>query len=131
VTPTVVIPPEELAWRVDTSGGPGGQHANVTRSRVEVRFDVTTSRALGARARTRLLERLGPVVRAGSADARSQARNRELALERLRRRLADALRVEKPRRPSTPSRAARQRRLDAKRRRGAVKRERGPIRPEE
>jgi ribosome-associated protein len=131
VTPTVTIPLEELRWRVDTSGGPGGQHANVTRSRVEVRFDVAASRALGARVRERLLDRLGPVVRAGAADARSQARNREVALERLRTRLADALRVDKARRASAPSAAARERRLVAKRRRGAVKRERGRVLPEE
>lgn len=76
ITSTVVIPFEELEWRVDTSGGPGGQHANVTRSRVEVRFDIAASRGLGERAKARLLERLGPVVRAGAGDARSQSRNR-------------------------------------------------------
>jgi ribosome-associated protein len=131
VTPTVVIPFDELRWRADPSGGPGGQHANVTRSRVEVRFDVTASRALADRARRRLLERLGPVVRAGAAEARSQARNRELALERLRERIAGALRVDKPRRPTAPSPAARRRRVEAKRRRGAVKRERGRVPPDE
>ena len=83
--PTVVIPFDELEWRVDTSGGPGGQHANVTRSRVEVRFDVAASRALGTAPRSWSLERLGPGrCAAAASDARSQARNRELALERLR-----------------------------------------------
>ncbi len=125
ITSTVVIPFEELEWRVDTSGGPGGQHANVTRSRVEVRFDIAASRGLGERAKARLLERLGPVVRAGAGDARSQSRNRELALERLRERMADALRVDRPRRPTTPTTSSRRRRVDDKKRRGEVKRDRG------
>jgi ribosome-associated protein len=128
ITSTVVIPFDELEWRVDTSGGPGGQHANVTRSRVEVRFDVAASSALGERAKARLLERLGPVVRAAAGDARSQSRNRELALERLRERMAAALRVDRPRRPTTPTTSSRRRRVDDKKRRGEVKRDRRPMR---
>ena len=84
-----VIRLDELEWRTTGSGGPGGQHANTSDTRVEVRFDVATSPSLGPRQRARLLERLGPVVRATASDTRSQARNRELALERLRARLAD------------------------------------------
>jgi ribosome-associated protein len=114
----------ELEWRVSRSGGPGGQHANTSDTRVEVRFDVERSLSLGPRQRARLLERLGAVVRATAADSRSQARNRELALERLRSRLAEGLRVTRPRRPTRPSRAARTSRLDAKRHRSETKRRR-------
>ncbi len=124
VTPTCRIPLSELRWRVTRSGGPGGQHANTSDTRVEVRFDVRASRALGPRQRARVLERLGPVVRATAADARSQARNREIALERLRRRLANGLAVAPARRATGPSAAARRARLDAKRRRSEVKRAR-------
>jgi ribosome-associated protein len=125
ISSTVVIPYDELDFRVDTSGGPGGQHANVTRSRVEVRFDVAASRALGDRAKERVIERLGPVVRAAASDARSQSRNRELALERFRERLDAALRVDRPRRPTKPSAGAKQRRVEQKKRRGEIKRARG------
>src|SRR5580658_2828142 len=77
------LPLAEISWRATTSGGPGGQHANRTLSRVEVQFDVAASATLGPRQRTRLLERVGPVVRASASDSRSQARNRQVALERL------------------------------------------------
>src|SRR5579871_3604068 len=87
------IPLDEIDLRASRSSGPGGQHANVTASRVEAVFDVAASQALGERDRARLLERFGPRVTAVAQDARSQARNRELALERLRARLADALRA--------------------------------------
>ncbi len=113
--------------RASRSGGPGGQHANTSDTAVEVSFDVAASRSLGPRQRARLLARLGPVVRARAADTRSQARNRELALERLAARLAAALRTTRPRRATTPPAGARHRRLDAKRRRGDVKR--GRARP--
>jgi ribosome-associated protein len=98
VTPTCVIRLDELEWRTTGSGGPGGQHANTSDTRVEVRFPIATSTSLGPRQRARLLDRLGPVARATASDHRSQARNRELALERLRSRLAAALRVDPPRR---------------------------------
>jgi ribosome-associated protein len=129
VTPTCRIALDELDWRTTRPGGPGGQHANTSDTRVEVRFDVAASPSLGPRQRARLLDRLGPVVRATASDTRSQARNRELALERLRDRVADALRVRPARRATTPSAAARQRRLDAKRRQSARKRDRRPPRP--
>ena len=130
VTPSCSIPLDELEWRTTRSGGPGGQHANTSDTRVEVAFSVAESPSLGPRQRARLLERLGPVVRATAADSRSQARNRDLALERLRARLAEGLRVQRPRRPTKPSEAARRRRLDAKRRRSARKRERRPPTPD-
>ena len=124
VTRTCAIPLDELEWRFTGSGGPGGQHANTSNTRVEVRFDVAASPSLGPRQRDRLLERLGPVVRAVASDERSQARNRALALERLRSRLAEALRIQRDRRPTAPTTASQQRRLETKRRRGQVKRQR-------
>jgi len=127
VTPRLTLPWAEIVVRVTTSGGPGGQHANATRSAVVVTFDVRASGALGPRQRERLLERLGPVVRVTAADTRSQARNRGIALERLRSRLVDGLRRDPPRRPTRPAPAARRARVDDKRRRGEVKR--GRARP--
>ena len=125
VTPSCQIAMHELEWRTSRAGGPGGQHANTSDTRVEVVFDVAESASLGPRQRVRLLERLGPVVRATASDSRSQARNRELALERLRARLADGLRVKPERRPTRVSKAAKRRRVDTKRRRSEVKRKRG------
>lgn len=124
VTRSLSLPADELRWRFTTSSGPGGQHANRSHTAAEVSFDVEGSPSLGPRQRARLLERLGPVVTARSADERSQLRNREKAVDRLRAKLAAALTVQRPRRPTAPSAAARQRRLDAKRRRGDLKRER-------
>jgi ribosome-associated protein len=124
VTDTLSIPLDELEWRFSGSGGPGGQHANTANTRVEVRFDVAGSPSLDGAQRARLLERFGAVVRVVVSDERSQARNRELALERLADRLAAALRVATPRQPTRPTRAARRRRLEDKRRRAARKRDR-------
>jgi ribosome-associated protein len=124
VTATLSIPYDELEWRFSGAGGPGGQHANTANTRAEVRFDVAGSPSLDPAQRARLLERFGPVVRVVVSDERSQARNRELALERLADRLAAALRVSTPRRPTRPSLAARRRRLEDKRRRAARKRDR-------
>jgi ribosome-associated protein len=115
------IPFDELEWRFSGSGGPGGQHANTANTRVEVRFDIAGSPSLRDRERRRLLEQLGPVARVAASDTRSQLRNRELALERLRKRLAAALRSTRPRRPTVPTEASRLRRLEAKRRRAAAK----------
>jgi ribosome-associated protein len=125
VTPSCRIDRDELEWRVSRSGGPGGQHANTSDTRVEVRFAVAPSPSLGPRQRARLLERLGPVVRATAADSRSPARNRELAADRLRARLAAGLKVDAPRRPTRPTRASKRARVEQKRRRGDVKRKRG------
>ena len=97
----------EISWRATTSGGPGGQHANRTLSRVEVQFDVEGSATLGPRQRARLLERLGPVVRASASDSRSQARNRQLALERLAAKLDAGLRDQAPAAPPGRRRARR------------------------
>lgn len=120
------LPLAEIELRASRSSGPGGQHANVTASRVEAVFDVEASATLDERRRARLLERLGPVVTAVAQDARGQARNRELALERLAAKLRDGLRVQRQRRPTKPSRASRRRRLEQKRRAGERKRGRRP-----
>ncbi|HEX4753764.1 MAG TPA: alternative ribosome rescue aminoacyl-tRNA hydrolase ArfB [Solirubrobacterales bacterium] len=122
----LAIPLAEIELRTSRSSGPGGQHANVTASRVEAVFDVEASRSLDEARRTRLLERLGPVVTAVAQDGRSQYRNRELALSRLAAKLAAALRVQRTRRPTRPTRASRQRRLDSKRRAAARKQSRRP-----
>jgi ribosome-associated protein len=124
VTRTCQIPLDELEWRFSGSGGPGGQHANTANTRAEVRFDVVASPSLGPRQRARLLARLGPLVRVVASDERSQARNRELALERLAARLAEALHVERPRVATRPSRGAREKRLRSKQHRSDVKRQR-------
>jgi ribosome-associated protein len=118
------LPLGEIELRTSRSSGPGGQHANVTASRVEAVFDVEASASLSDAQRARLLERLGSVVTAVAQDARSQSRNRELALERLAAKIAAALRVRRKRRATKPTRASRQRRLDQKRRTGEKKRRR-------
>lgn len=122
VTRSCAIPLSELRFRFSRSGGPGGQHANTADTRVEVVFDVAGSPSLGPRQRQRLLEKLGPEVRVVASDERSQARNRALAMERLAARLAGALRVEAPRRPTRPTKASQVRRVEAKRRRSETKR---------
>jgi ribosome-associated protein len=124
VSPALRIPLEELEWRFSASGGPGGQHANTSNTRAEVRFDVLASSALGVDQRARLVERLGSIVRVVASDERSQARNRDLALARLAERLASALEVQAPRRPTRPTLASKRRRLEDKRRRAAQKRDR-------
>lgn len=124
VSPTLVIPLQELEWRYSTSGGPGGQHVNTSHTRAEVRFTISSSPSLTPDIRDRLVGRLGPVVQVAAGDRRSQLRNRELALERLAARLANALLVEATRRPTRPTLASKRRRLSAKRRRGDRKRDR-------
>jgi ribosome-associated protein len=120
----LAIPLAEVELRASRSSGPGGQHANVTASRVEAVFDVRASAALDDARRARLLERAGPVVTAVAQEARGQARNRELALQRLAGKIAAGLVVPKRRRPSKPSRSAKKRRLEQKRRQGERKRAR-------
>jgi ribosome-associated protein len=124
ITRSCAIATDELQWRFTGPGGPGGQHANTSNTKVELRFDIESSPSLGPRQRARLLERLGSIVRVTASERRSQHQNRELALERLRDRLAAALRVEAPRHATRPTRAAKQRRVDEKRRHGDVKRTR-------
>ncbi len=126
VTRTVSIPRSEVELRFSRSSGPGGQHAQKSDTRVEAVFDVEGSSALSDAQKRRVVSRVGPVVRAVAQDERSQWRNRELALERLAEALGDALRVPRRRRATKPTKAAVERRLDQKRRRGETKRMRRP-----
>jgi ribosome-associated protein len=120
------IPLDEIELRASRSSGPGGQHANKTSSRIEASFDVSASQALSEAQKRRIMSRLGPRVVAVAQDARSQTRNRELALERLAGRLSDGLEVQRPRRATRPSGAAVQRRLTDKRRQADRKAQRRP-----
>ena len=129
VAPGVAIPLDEVTIRASRSSGPGGQHANVTASRIEASFDVVASRALTDEQKERVLARCGPRVVAVAQDARSQARNRDLALERLARRLEHALHVPRKRRPTRPTAASRRRRLETKRRASERKRTRRRVDP--
>jgi ribosome-associated protein len=124
IRPGVAIPLTEVELRTSRSSGPGGQHANVTASRVEAVFDVQASTALSEAQKARIAARLGPRVTASAQDTRSQLRNRELALERLAERLAAALGVARPRHKTRPTTASRRKRVEAKRRRGETKRAR-------
>lgn len=124
MTRNCAIPFDELEWRFTGSGGPGGQHANTSNTKVELRFDIAGSPSLGPRQRTRLLERLGDSVRVVASERRSQHQNRDLALDRLRARLAESLHVNPARVASSPSKAAKRRRLEQKRHRGDIKRAR-------
>ena len=130
VGPGVEIPLSEIELRASRSSGPGGQHANVTASRVEAVFDVESSATLGSEEKARLVRRCGPRVTAVAQDARGQARNRELALRRLKEKLAAGLREPKRRRATKPTGSARKRRLDSKRRRSQTKALRRPPDPD-
>jgi ribosome-associated protein len=120
----VVVPMSEIELRTSRSSGPGGQHANVTASRVEASFDVEASAVLGDEEKRRIASRGGRVVRASAQDTRSQARNRDLALERLRAKLESALAVQRPRRATKPTVSSRRRRVESKKRRSETKRAR-------
>ena len=126
VTRTVSLPRDEIELRFSRSSGPGGQHAQRSETRVEALLDVEASAALSAIQKRRVIAKAGPVLRAVAQDERSQWRNRELAIERLVDVLRAALRVERPRRPTAPAPASRERRLEEKRRRGQIKRLRKP-----
>lgn len=128
---TTAIPLAEVEVRASRSSGPGGQHANTTESRIEVSFDVTASNALTDEQKDQIIARLGPRVVAIAQDARSQTRNRELALERLASRLSAALTPTRPRRPTRPTGESVDRRLAEKRRQAQRKRERRPPREED
>jgi ribosome-associated protein len=122
VTKSVVLPRSEIELRTSRSSGPGGQHAQKSETRVEAVFDVEASSALTENQKRRVVAKAGPVLRAIAQDERSQLRNRQLATERLVESLREALKVPRRRVPTKPSVASKERRLDAKRRRGAVKR---------
>jgi len=124
IRPGLALPLSEIELRTSRSSGPGGQHANVTASRVEASFDVAASETLSDEQRARISSKLGPRVTASAQDTRSQHRNRELALERLAGRLAHALEVRRPRTKTRPTRASQKRRVEGKKRRGEIKRAR-------
>jgi ribosome-associated protein len=126
VTRSVSIPRSEIELRFSRSSGPGGQHAQKTESRAEALFDVEASVALTPAQKRRVLAKAGPVLRAVAQDERSQWRNRELAIERVVEVLRQALRVERRRRPTRPTAASTERRLEGKRRRSQTKRLRRP-----
>ena len=118
----LAIPLDEIGFRYSRSSGPGGQHAQKTETRVEARFDVDASETLSPAQKARLRKRVGPVVKAVAQDERSRTMNRELALDRLAAAIRAGLRVERKRRPTKPTAAARERRLEEKKRRGRAKR---------
>jgi ribosome-associated protein len=126
VTRTVALPVSEIELRFSRSSGPGGQHAQKNETRVEAIFEVEASSALTPAQKARVVRKAGPVLRATAQDERSQSRNRELAIERLVAALRDALRVERRRRPTRPTAASRERRLEQKRRRSTTKQLRRP-----
>jgi ribosome-associated protein len=131
VSRSLVIPLEEFEWRFSGSGGPGGQHANTSNTRVECVFPIATSPSLGPRQREKLLARFGPVLRVVAADERSQLRNRDLALRRMGDRLGAALVEERRRITTKPTKASKERRLQTKRVRSATKQQRRGGHPEE
>lgn len=114
VTPSVGIPLDEITFRYETSGGAGGQHANRSHTRVELTFDAAASPSLNAAQRERVVTKLGSIVNVGAVDSRSQTRNKEIALDRLAAKLAAALHVDPPRRPTRPTKGSVRRRLDTK-----------------
>jgi ribosome-associated protein len=124
VSRSLVIPLDEFEWRFSGSGGPGGQHANTSNTRVECIFSIESSPSLGPRQREKLLNRFGPVLRVVASDERSQLRNRDLALARMRDRLGAALLEERRRISTKPTRASKERRLQTKRVRSATKQQR-------
>ena len=126
VTRSVVLPLSEVRFRTSRSSGPGGQHAQKSETRVEALFDVEASAVLSDAQKRRVTGRAGPVLRAIAQDERSQLRNRELAVERLVDQLRAALRVERRRVPTKPTAAAKERRLQGKKRRSETKRLRRP-----
>lgn len=126
MTRSVVLPRSEIELRYSRSSGPGGQHAQKSETRAEAVFDVQASSALTETQKRRVVAKASSVLRAVAQDERSQARNRELATERLVEQLREALRVPRPRRPTKPTAQSRERRLESKRRRSATKRLRRP-----
>jgi ribosome-associated protein len=111
----LAIPLREITLRTSRSSGPGGQHANVTASRVEAIFEAADSPTLTEEQRELLLVRAGARIVAVAQDERSQLRNRELALQRLAERIARALAVPSTRHPTRPTAASRRRRAQSKR----------------
>lgn len=127
--PGGTVPVSALVWRFGPSGGPGGQHANRSNTRVEAVVDLAAAGDMAPEVRQKLIDRLGDELRVVVDDTRSQARNREIAFDRLEERLRSGMVAAKPRKPTRPSLRARRRRLDAKRRRAETKRNRSRVNP--
>ena len=123
----MTVPVAEIELRTSRSSGPGGQHAQKSETRVEAVFDVEASTALSPAQKKRVVAKAGAVLRAVAQDERSQLRNKELAVERLTEVLREALRVPRKRRPTKPTKASKERRLEEKKRRGETKRLRRPL----
>jgi len=124
INDTISIPADELEWTFSPSGGPGGQHANRSSTRAEVRFNVARSRAFDDVTRRTLLRKFDPdtVISVTADETRSQWRNRQMAARRLGDRIREALKPDPPRRrPTKPSRSARRRRIEEKRSRSRTK----------
>ena len=118
-----VVPDSELSWRFSRSSGPGGQSVNTTDSRVELIFDLAASQAFPPELKQRALARVGDQVVIVSHEHRSQLRNRQAAQDRLAELLLEAIKPPpKPRVPTKPTKASKQRRLDSKKKRGETKR---------
>jgi ribosome-associated protein len=126
VTRSVVLPLADVQLRFSRSSGPGGQHANTAETRVEAILEIETTSALTDAQKRRVVAKAGPTLRAVAQDERSQLRNRELAVERLVEQLRQALKVERRRVATRPTAAARERRLDSKKRRSQAKKLRRP-----
>jgi ribosome-associated protein len=131
----VVIPDRELVWSFSTSGGPGGQHANRSATRAEVRFDLGASPSVPTELKERMLSRLGGrasrgVVVVTADESRSQWRNRQSARRRLSELLSDATKLPKTRRATRPSVSAKKRRIESKRHRSGIKQMRRPPEPD-
>lgn len=122
MTRSVLLPLTEIELRFSRSSGPGGQHANTAETRVEAILDVEASSALTDVQKKRVIAKAGPTLRAVAQDERSQWRNRELAVERLVDQLREALKVQRRRVATKPTRASRERRLESKKRRSTTKR---------
>lgn len=131
ITRSCAVALDELEWRFSASGGPGGQHANTSNTKAELRFDIAGSPSLTEAQRERLRTKLGDEVIVTASDRRSQLQNRELAIERLRTKLGEALKVERPRVATKPSKAAKTRRLESKKRRAQIKQSRRSLPPDD
>ena len=114
VTRSLTIPASELTWRYSASGGPGGQHANTANTKAEVVWDIESSEAINETQRSRLVEKLGPVLRIAVTDERSQLRNRNIAEQRFKERVARALVISRPRKATKRTKGANERRMKAK-----------------
>ena len=126
IKPNLRIPVSEIIWRFNPSGGPGGQHANKSNTRVEAELVLAQLTEIDDQTKSLLIRKLGATVRVVEDSTRSQNRNRNRALQRIEKILISALHVEKKRKPTKPSRSSNERRLKVKKRRSNLKADRKP-----